>query len=68
MPGAEALVVCVYRPVLPAAGAALLGAPATRPVLVVPDTHPALRADGDDTDHASGRTLAGALDRQTHRA
>jgi len=156
MPGAEALVVCVYRPVLPAAGAALLGAPAefvrggaraldaerraeaeqtaergaalaaaggrassalalaatgavwaaiehlaqqqqaaalvvgarghsglsrfvlgsvssgllhhaTRPVLVVPDTHPALRVDGDDTDHASGRTLAGALGRQTPR-
>jgi nucleotide-binding universal stress UspA family protein len=28
MAGADALVVCVYRPLLPAAGAALLGAPA----------------------------------------
>ncbi len=153
MAGAEALVVCVYRPVLPAAGAALLGAPAemvrggaraldaqrraeaeqtaergaalasaggcaspalalaargavwaalvhqaerhqaaallvgarglsglsrvvlgsvssglvhhaTRPVLVVPDTHPARSHDADTGDHTPGRTLAGRLDRQ----
>jgi nucleotide-binding universal stress UspA family protein len=157
MAGAEALVVCVYRSVLAAAGAALLGAPAemvrggaraldaqrraeaeqtaergaalaaaggcasqalalaatgavwaaidhlaeqhqaaalvvgarglsglsrlvlgsvssglvhhaTRPVLVVPDPHPARRPDGDTTDHAPGRTLAGVLDRQAPRA
>jgi nucleotide-binding universal stress UspA family protein len=37
---------------------------ATRPVLVVPDTHPARRPHSDSTGHASGRTLAGVLDRQ----
>ncbi len=83
MAGAEVLVVCVYRSVLAAAGAALivgtrglsglsrlvLGSVssglvhhATRPVLVVPDTHPGRRPDSDD--HAPGRTLAGVLDRQ----
>jgi nucleotide-binding universal stress UspA family protein len=41
---------------------------ATRPVLVVPDTHPARRPDSDTTDHAPGRTLAGVLDRRAPHA